>query len=119
MRFFYKAELDRVVDGDTVDLIIDLGFDVFHKVRVRLHGVNAPESRTRDLEEKALGLAAKDYVSNWLSESDEIYIRTMKDGSGKYGRILGYIYNDEDMASCLNADIISNGHGVEYFGGKR
>lgn len=119
MRFFYKAELDRVVDGDTVDLVIDLGFDVFHKVRVRLHGVNAPESRTRDLEEKALGLAAKDYVSNWLSESDEIYIRTMKDGSGKYGRILGYIYNDEEMTSCLNADIISNGHGVEYFGGKR
>lgn len=119
MRFFYKAQVDRVVDGDTVDLIIDLGFDVLHKVRIRLHGVNAPESRTRDLEEKALGLAAKDYVSNWLTESDAVYVKTLKDGTGKYGRILGYIYADEHMVKCLNDDIIDAGHGVPYYGGKR
>jgi len=119
MRFFYQAKVDRVVDGDTVDLIIDLGFDILHKVRIRLHGVNTPESRTRDLEEKALGLAAKDYVVDWLSESEALYVRTLKDGAGKYGRILGYIYSDEKMSKCLNDDLIDSGHGEPYYGGKR
>jgi len=119
MRFFYEASIDRIVDGDTVDLIIDLGFDVSYKARVRLHGVNTPETRTRDLEEKALGLAAKEYVSDWLAEHDTVYVRTMKDGSGKYGRILGYIYSDALMSHCLNDDIIDSGHGESYYGGKR
>ena len=119
MRFFYEATIDRIVDGDTVDLIIDLGFDVSYKARVRLHGVNTPETRTRDLEEKALGLAAKDYVSNWLGAHERVYVRTLKDGSGKYGRILGYIYSDEAMMNCLNDDIIDSGHGEPYYGGKR
>jgi endonuclease YncB( thermonuclease family) len=119
MRFFYEAKVGRVVDGDTVDFIIDLGFDVAYKARVRLHGVNTPESRTRDLEEKELGIAAKNYVYDWLAGHDTVFIKTMKDGTGKYGRILGYIYSDEEMMACLNDDIIDSGHGEPYYGGKR
>jgi len=119
MQYFYKASLDRVVDGDTVDLNLDLGFNVWHKVRVRLNGVNTPESRTRDLEEKALGLAAKDFVSNWLGKCDHVFVQTKKDAKGKFGRVLGTIYGDIEMMSCLNVDIISSGHGVEYHGGSR
>jgi endonuclease YncB( thermonuclease family) len=119
MRFFYEAKVDRIVDGDTVDFIIDLGFDVFHKARVRLHGVNTPETRTRDLEEKELGIAAKDYVYDWLAATDSVFIKTIKDGSGKYGRILGYVYSDQSMLKCLNDDIIDSGHGEPYYGGKR
>lgn len=119
MRYFYEAKLDRIVDGDTVDLSIDLGFDVSYKARVRLHGVNTPETRTKDLEEKELGLAAKAFVYDWLAECDSVYIKTLKDDSGKYGRVLGYIYADEQMTKCLNDDIIDAGHGVPYYGGKR
>ena len=91
MRYFYRVALDRVVDGDTIDVVIDLGFDVLHKARIRLHGVNTPETRTRDLEEKALGLAATSYVEHWVSQTDHFYIQTLKDAGGKYGRILGKI----------------------------
>ena len=119
MRFFYRAKVDRVVDGDTVDLLVDLGFDIVHKIRVRLHGVNTPESRTRDLEEKELGIAAKNYVYDWVTSQDYVYVKTLKDGGGKYGRILGYIYTDEKMSKCLNDDLIDSGHGVPYYGGKR
>lgn len=118
-KFFYRATVVRVVDGDTVDLSIDLGFSMLHQTRVRLHGVNTPESRTRDLEEKARGIAATEYVEEWLRQYDEVYIRTIKDRGGKYGRILAYIYSDEKMTHCLNEDIITSGHGVEYFGGAR
>ena len=119
MRYFYEAKLDRIVDGDTIDLSIDLGFDVSYKARVRLHGVNTPETRTKDLKEKELGLAAKAFVYDWLAEHDSVYIKTLKDDSGKYGRVLGYIYTDERMTKCLNDDIIDAGHGVPYYGGKR
>ena len=119
MQYFYRAKLDRVVDGDTVDFNLDLGFDIWHKARVRLNGVNTPESRTRDLEEKALGLAAKSYVQGWLDKYESVYIHTSKDAKGKYGRILGTIYADTDMLNCLNVDIIASGHGVKYDGGKR
>tara|TARA_A100001201_G_scaffold134138_1_gene121598 strand:+ start:142 stop:555 length:414 start_codon:yes stop_codon:yes gene_type:complete len=119
MQYFYRASLDRVVDGDTVDLNLDLGFNVWHKVRVRLNGVNTPESRTRDLEEKALGLAAKDFVVGWLDKYNHVFVHTKKDAKGKYGRILGTIYGDVEMMHCLNVDIISSGHGVKYDGGKR
>lgn len=119
MQYFYRAKLQRVVDGDTVDLLVDLGFDILHKIRVRLHGVNTPESRTRDLEEKALGLAAKDYVEDWFDGHTHVFVKTLKDEGGKYGRILGYVYADEEMQVCLNDQIIDAGHGVPYFGGKR
>ena len=118
-RFFYKAEVVKIVDGDTVDLMVDLGFDIHHQVRVRLHGVNTPESRTSDDEEKVRGLAAKNFTMNWLKESETLFIQTVKDKTEKYGRILGRIYSDEKRTSCLNEELIKSGHAVEYFGGKR
>jgi len=119
LEYFYKAKVDRVVDGDTIDFIVDLGFSVFHKIRVRLYGVNTPESRTKDLQEKALGLAAKEYVDDWFDGCANVFIQTLKDSGGKYGRILAYVYADAAKTACLNTQIIDAGHGVEYFGGKR
>jgi len=119
MQYFYRAKVSRVVDGDTVDFMIDLGFGIYHKVRVRLYGVNTPETRTRDEIEKAAGLAAKDYVTDWLNGQEEVFLKTIKDESGKYGRILGYVYADPELQVCLNDDIIDSGHGVAYYGGKR
>ena len=115
MRYFYAAKVARVVDGDTIDFMIDLGFGIYHKVRVRLYGVNTPETRTRDELEKAAGLAAKDYVYDWLSGRDFVYVKTIKDKGGKYGRILGFVYSDPELQVCLNDDIIDSGHGVPYY----
>tara|TARA_R110002110_G_scaffold9137_3_gene45001 strand:+ start:1158 stop:1511 length:354 start_codon:yes stop_codon:yes gene_type:complete len=116
--YTYTITLDRVIDGDTVDAMIDLGFDVHVKKRIRFMGINTPESRTRDLEEKARGLAAKDRVKELLEECDCITLQSH--GSGKYGRCLGELFielNDETVN--LNQLLISEGHAVEYFGGKR
>tara|TARA_R110001583_G_scaffold16176_1_gene65644 strand:+ start:484 stop:852 length:369 start_codon:yes stop_codon:yes gene_type:complete len=121
--YTYKAKLDRVVDGDTIDVDIDLGFDIKVKKRVRFVGINAPESRTRDLEEKAKGLAAKDRVKAILAENDIFTIESQE--IGKYGRVLGKIYlsriDGKDCLTqiCLNDQLIKEGHGVEYHGGKR
>lgn len=114
MRFFYEAKIDRIVDGDTIDLIVDLGFDVSYKTRVRLAGVDTYEVRTKNLEEKELGIAAKAFVEDWLNAHDKVYVRTLKDSSGKFGRILGYIYADEEMVHCLNDALLSSGHGEVY-----
>lgn len=118
-RFFYEAEVLKVIDGDTLDLMIDLGFDVHHRVRVRLYGLNTPESRTSDDAEKERGLIAKNYTSDWVKKSDRIFIKTVKDKTEKYGRILAQIYADEKCTICLNEDLIKSGNAVEYFGGKR
>jgi len=118
-RFFYQADVLKIVDGDTLDLMVDVGFDIHHKIRVRLYGVNTPESRTSDLEEKKLGLKAKDFTLDWVKESETIFIQTIKDKTEKYGRILARIYSNEKMEKCLNDDLISSGNAVEYFGGKR
>ena len=121
--YTYKAKLDRVIDGDTIDAEIDLGFDIKVKKRVRFVGINAPESRTRDLEEKAKGLAAKDRVKAILAENDIFTIESQE--IGKYGRVLGKIYlsridgRDSLTQICLNDQLIKEGHGVEYHGGKR
>ena len=88
--YTYEAKLVRVVDGDTIDVTIDLGFDVSVKKRVRFEGINAPESRTRDLKEKALGLAAKDRVKAILEENSCFTLESTE--IGKYGRVLGKIY---------------------------
>ena len=116
--YTYTITLDRVIDGDTVDAMIDLGFDVHIKKRIRFMGINTPESRTRDLEEKVRGLAAKDRVKELLEECNCITLQSH--GSGKYGRCLGELFielNDETVN--LNQLLISEGHAVEYFGGKR
>jgi micrococcal nuclease len=119
-RFFYAARVVKVVDGDTLDVVIDLGFDIHHKARVRLVGINTPESRTKDLEEKALGMAAKHYVEDWcLGCGKDVFIKTEKDATGKYGRILARIYADENQQVCLNDQLIDAGHATEYWGGAR
>jgi|TARA_R100001440_G_scaffold15532_2_gene26357 micrococcal nuclease len=112
--FVYNATLDRIVDGDTFDCILDLGFDVkLHKQRVRLHGIDTPESRTRDLAEKKLGLAAKDR----LKELCHGNFKVKSLGKGKYGRILGIPYTEDGQDICQI--LINEGHAVEYHGGKK
>ncbi len=109
----YNAKLDRVVDGDTVDALVDLGFDIWKKVRIRMVGMNAPESRTRDLEEKARGIAAKIRLEELLEEGTFIL---ESQGVGKYGRCLGILFvNDINV----NKTLIKEGHATEYYGGKR
>ena len=121
--YTYKIKLDRVVDGDTVDANIDLGFDISVKKRIRLQGINAPESRTRDLEEKAKGLAAKDRLKAILEGANEIQLCSY--GIGKYGRCLGELHIDVlDGKECLtlvnvNELLIKESHAVAYDGGKR
>lgn len=109
----YNAKLDRVVDGDTVDALVDLGFDTWKKVRIRMQGMNAPESRTRDLEEKARGIAAKIRLEELLG-SGKFILQSM--GVGKYGRCLGILYVDDVN---INKTLITEGHATEYYGGKR
>jgi micrococcal nuclease len=113
--YYYNAEVKRIVDGDTFDILIDLGFDTFRKGRVRLYGVNTPESRTKNLEEKKMGLAAKEFTDQWLSAANnKIKVETILDKNEKYGRILARVWNDD--GKCLNEDIISSGLAIEYFG---
>ena len=112
--FVYQAELERVVDGDTVDVTLALGFDVkLHKQRVRLHGIDPPESRTRNLEEKKLGLAAKER----LKELCVGRFKVKSLGKGKYGRVLGIPYTEDGQDICQL--LIDEGHAVEYYGGKK
>ena len=121
--YTYNIELLKVVDGDTIDAKIDLGFDVSIKKRVRFLGVDAPESRTRDLEEKKKGLAAKDRVKELLEGANTIQLKSH--GVGKYGRCLGELHIDvvdgkEKMTlESVNELLIKEGHAVEYHGGKR
>ena len=115
--FEYNAKVIRVVDGDTIDAMVDLGFTTFKKVRIRMHGINAPESRTRDLVEKEKGLAAKARLIEMLEESDNEF-RLISHGVGKFGRCLGEIYLS-GHATSLNKQLIWEGHGTEYYGGKR
>ena len=113
----YKAKLKRVVDGDTCDAYIDLGFDVSVKKRIRFMGVDTWESRTRDLEEKKKGLAAKEYTNEMLSKNEgEFTIKSH--GVGKYGRVLGELFIEGEDKS-LNELLKDNGHAYEYHGGKK
>ena len=116
--FEYNAVLDRVVDGDTVDATIDLGFDTWKKTRIRFYGINAPESRTRDLEEKKKGLAAKDRLIEILKANDNKFV-LKSHGVGKYGRCLGELCVETLGEISVQQTLINEGHGVAYFGGKR
>ena len=116
--FRYNAELDRVIDGDTVDAIIDLGFDTWKKTRIRFYGINTPESRTRDLEEKKRGLAAKDRLIEILKANDNKFV-LQSHGVGKYGRCLGELFVETLGETSVQETLINEGHGVAYFGGKR
>ena len=116
----YRCKIDRVVDGDTVDVDIDLGFGIWlRKERVRLYGIDTPESRTRDLEEKKYGLAAKSFVQDLLPVGSMQTLRTRKDDKGKFGRILGeFVVYDTlvDALRTLNQIMIDRHYGVEYHG---
>ena len=115
----YKATMVKIVDGDTVDVSIDLGFDIQYNSRVRLYGINTPESRTRDLEEKKRGLAAKARVEELVPVGSSVILRTQKDGKGKFGRILGMIFKDIYAEDSINQMLVAEGHAVNYDGGKR
>ena len=121
---FRVTKIDKVLDGDTIDVTIDLGFDLYKKERVRIAGVDTPEKRTRDLEEKALGIDATNWLKKKLEdtiagEGDELSIRTeLVGGMGKYGRLLGWLYIGEDLIS-LNELMIDEGYAWEYDGGTK
>ena len=113
---YYVKSVNKVVDGDTIDVTIDLGFDIHYSSRVRLAGIDTPESRTRDLEEKKLGLEAKEYLKNRLKFAKNIVIKTEKlDSTGKYGRILGWLFLDSETNS-VNNQMIMKGYAWEYDG---
>lgn len=119
MLYQYKAKLLRVVDGDTVDALIDCGFSTFKKERIRLYGINTPECRTRDKEEKVRGLAAKARLKELLKEGkNQFIVETRIDKKGKYGRLLGSLYKNEEAAENLhsyNDILVEEGHAEEYF----
>ena len=122
-KYIYRAKLERVVDGDAVDALIDVGFDIWVKKRIRFMGVDAWESRTRDLEEKKKGLAAKARVIELLQETSSKpgYFRLKSHGVGKYGRVLGEIFIQDEKGKQynINEQLKIEGHAYEYFGGKK
>jgi len=120
---FRVTEINKVVDGDTIDVTIDLGFDLCKKERVRVAGIDTPEKRTRDLEEKALGIDATNWLKEKLADAiagdDELTIRTeLSGGIGKYGRLLGWLYIGDSELS-LNEEMITKGYAWEYDGGTK
>jgi len=117
-KYGYSCKLDRVVDGDTCDALIDLGFDTFVKKRIRFYGVDTWESRTRNKEEKVKGLAAKAYVKDLLENSDDGKFSIISHGVGKYGRVLGEIFVKGEEKS-VNELLKENGHAYEYHGEKK
>ena len=120
---FRVTKINKVVDGDTIDVTIDLGFDLYKKERVRVAGIDTPEKRTRNLEEKALGIDATNWLKAKLAEAitgdDELTIRTeLSGGVGKYGRLLGWLYIGDSELS-LNEEMITKGYAWEYDGGTK
>ena len=120
---FRVTKINKVVDGDTIDVTIDLGFDLYKRERVRVAGIDTPEKRTRNLEEKALGIDATNWLKEKLAQAitgdDELTIRTeLSGGIGKYGRLLGWLYiGDGDVS--LNEEMIKQGYAWEYDGGTK
>ena len=108
----YNCKVKRVVDGDTVDVVIDLGFDIHFATRVRLYGMDTPESRTRNKDEKVRGYMSKDFLEEWM-EKDDVIIRTRRDKKGKFGRVLGeMIVRGENINKLMIKECLA----VEYYG---
>ena len=122
-KYIYRGKLERVVDGDTIDALIDVGLDIWVKKRIRYSGIDTWESRTRDLAEKAKGLEAKARNKELLMEisSKSGYFRLKSHGVGKYGRVLGEIFiEDKDGKQYnINKTLISEGHAYKYEGGTK
>lgn len=113
---YYVKEVSKVVDGDTIDVTLDLGFSILFNSRVRLAGIDTPESRTKDLNEKKLGLEAKDYLKHAIESASSVVIKTEKsDSSEKYGRILGWVFLDGSDES-INNKMIKDGYAWSYLG---
>jgi micrococcal nuclease len=113
---YFVKEVKNVVDGDTIDVIIDLGFDILFASRVRLAGIDTPESRTKDKVEKVLGLESKEYLKKYLKDARSVVIKTEKmNSTEKFGRILGWIYVNGDTES-LNDKMINDGYAWGYLG---
>jgi micrococcal nuclease len=113
---YFVEEVKNVVDGDTIDVVIDLGFDILFASRVRLAGIDTPESRTTDKAEKVLGLEAKEYLKKQLKDAKSVVIRTEKmNSSEKYGRILGWVYINGESES-VNNKMINDGYAWGYLG---
>ena len=114
----YRCTVVKIIDGDTVDVDIDLGFGVWmKKQRIRLYGIDTPESRTRDLEEKKYGLAAKKFLTGMLDDEAGITLKTHKDAEGKFGRILGELWRTTNYADqSINEYMIEKHHAVRYMG---
>ena len=113
---YYVRKLENVVDGDTIDDLIDLGCDILFASRVRLAGIDTPESRTSDKAEKVLGLESKEYLKKYIKDAKSVIIKTEKmDSSEKYGRILGWDYVDGDTES-INDKMINDGYAWGYLG---
>ena len=110
----YACKVERVVDGDTIDVVLDLGFDILYKSRVRLYGIDTPESRTRNLDEKARGKMASAFLKEAIDNGTKVVIQTkLKDSRGKFGRVLGYVVVD---GININQSMIDNYHAAAYFG---
>lgn len=110
----YKCEVNRVVDGDTIDVTLDLGFSILHKCRVRLYGIDTPESRTKDLDEKARGKLAAKFLEDSIKSGKEILLKSeLKDSKGKYGRVLGSIFVDD---LNINEAMVAQNLAVKYNG---
>ena len=122
-KYNYRAKLVKVVDGDTIDALIDVGFDIWVKKRIRYKGIDTWESRTRDLVEKEKGLQAKERNRELLEEvsSKPGYFRLKSYGVGKYGRVLGeiFIQDENENTICINNQLITEGHAYVYDGGKK
>tara|TARA_B100001250_G_scaffold397908_1_gene405541 strand:- start:1462 stop:1884 length:423 start_codon:yes stop_codon:yes gene_type:complete len=110
----YSCKVERVVDGDTIDVVLDLGFDILYKSRVRLYGIDTPESRTRDLDEKARGKLAKNFLKDAIDQGEKVVIQTkLKDSRGKFGRVLGEVVVD---GVNINVKMVDENHAVAYYG---
>lgn len=110
--YTYKAKIINIVDGDTIDVMVDLGFDIHHEVRLRLNGIDTPEIRTKDLQEKELGLKAKQFIQDLCEKYKyECIVKTIKDKKGKFGRYLGDIYFEDESLSLL---LIAEGYAKKY-----
>ena len=118
MDYIYKIKVTRVVDGDTIDADIDLGFNMTLSKRIRLHGINTPETRTRDKQEKKRGLAAKERLQQIIDDQQGVLFLKSMD-QGKFGRCIGVLFEQDFDDQSINGMLVEEGHAVEYFGGKR
>ena len=110
----YNCKVEKIVDGDTIDVVLDLGFDILYKSRVRLYGIDTPESRTRNLDEKVRGKMASAFLKKAIEEGEKVCIQTkLKDSRGKFGRVLGDVVVD---GVNINQSMVDNHHAVKYFG---